>query len=117
MLAECRRRRVDTWATVLKGKGGKRDSETAIDSVTARVVMDNAAARELWIGRCLAHCAHARGRYMACLQESFPFFRGAREHDLAQHLCLAFSVGVTLFVGLFDHVWTLEQRPQTPLLS
>src|SRR6476660_780742 len=107
MLAECRRRRVDTWATVRKRKGRKRDAETAIDSVAARVVMDNPAARELWIGHCLAHCAHTCGRYVVRLHEIFPFVRRAREHDLAQHLCLTFSVGVTLFISLFDHVWTL----------
>src|SRR5262252_6339535 len=117
MLAERRRRRINARATVRKRKSRERDAETAIDPVAASVVMDDSSARKLWIGHGLAHRTHACRRHVPCLQEVFPFVRGAREHDLAQHLGLALSVSLPLFIGLLDQVRTFKQRPQAALLS
>src|SRR5262245_30305386 len=111
MLAERGRRRVDAWAAMRKGKGSERHTAVAVRSVAVFMAMGNLPAREVSVSHRLGHGTFARRRYMARLQKALPFVRRAREHDFAQDLGLARPVGVSLLIGLLDHVGPLKQRP------
>ena len=62
-----------------KGKRRQRYAESTLDPGGGLVAVNDAAARELWIGDGFRHCAHARGRHVARLQELFPFVRAELE--------------------------------------
>src|SRR5215204_4855633 len=82
VLSERRRRRINSWTSIGEGERRDRHAETTLHSSSSCMAVNDAAGGQLWIRDGFSHRAHSCGRYVARLQELFPFVCGACQHDV-----------------------------------